>query len=66
MLNLGNKTLDFALHFSTEILEPFESKSLLMIVETPWYEQNQLSERNLRHEQLKKKSVNTDLSRVLA
>jgi hypothetical protein len=49
-----------------EILERFQSKALRMIVDTPFYVLNMLSEEISRYQQLKKKSAATALNIVLA
>jgi hypothetical protein len=49
-----------------EILERFQSKSLRMIVDAPWYVPNTVCEGTSKYQQLKKKSVATALNTVLA
>jgi hypothetical protein len=49
-----------------EFLERFQSKALRMIVDAPWYVPNTVIRRDLKHQQLKKKSAATAPNTVLA
>jgi hypothetical protein len=51
---------------NTEILERFQPKALLMIVDSPWYMSNTIINTVYKHQQLKKKSASTTLNTVFA